>query len=150
MPHSSVAVRMKISFSSSRILRDCCNGRTIDEIGQERSDKADSDAERRPGIRPGMQLVAGGPGRDDGRDHQRAMRQIEYAGDAENQRETRGAKRVERTDREAVDQDLPEHRASDHARKARRPIQEISPLAAAGGENYEAADQLLISWLRRA
>ena len=29
MPHSRVAVRMKISFSSSRILRVCWRGRTI-------------------------------------------------------------------------------------------------------------------------
>ena len=132
MPQSSVAVRMKISFSSSRILRDLLQRPDDQEIGEKRGGKADTDAEHRPGIGSGMQIVAGSPGRDNGRHHQRAVRQVEYAGDAEDQGKSRGAQRVERTDREAVDQDLPEHHA--HAPNSR---QEISPLAAAGGENYE-------------
>src|SRR5208282_1208244 len=106
MPQSSVAVRMKISFSSSRILRERCKGRTNDEIGEKRGGKSNEHANRRSGIRPGVQIVAGGPGGDNGRDHQRAMGQVEDAGDTENQSEARRAERVQRTDRETVDQDL--------------------------------------------
>ena len=137
MPHSSVAVRMKISFSSSRILRAELQRPHHDEIGEERGDKTDRHAERRADIGPGVQIVAGGPGGDDGRHHQRAMRQIEHAGNAENKRKPRGAERVERTDREAVDQDLPEQRHQITLRKRAGPIQENSPLAGAGGEYYE-------------
>ncbi len=65
-----------------------------DEIGEQRGGKADADAERRTGIGADMQIVARRPGRDDGRDHQRAMGQIEDAGDAENQSKARGAERI--------------------------------------------------------
>jgi hypothetical protein len=59
-----------------------------------------------------VEIVAGRPGGDHRRHHQRAVREIEHAGDAEDQRKTRGAERVKRTDRETVDQDLPEHHGS--------------------------------------
>jgi hypothetical protein len=55
-----------------------------------------------------MQIVAGSPCRDDRRDHQCTMRQIEDAGDAEDQGKAHCSKRIERADRKTVDQDLPE------------------------------------------
>ena len=58
-----------------------------------------------------MQLADGGPGRHRGGDHDRAVRQVEHAGHAEDQGEAGGAQRIERADGEAVDQDLPEQHA---------------------------------------
>ena len=86
-----------------------------DEVGEERGYKAYANAKRRAGVGTGMQIVAGGPGCDDGCNHQRAVGQIKDAGDAENQSKARGAERVQRTDRKAVDQDLPEQHCLDHA-----------------------------------
>ncbi len=83
-----------------------------DEVGDEGGNKSGRHPDRRAGIGADMQIVAGGPGGDHGGDHQRAMGQIENAGDAEDQGKSGGAERVQRTDRKTVDQDLPEqHRA---------------------------------------
>ena len=132
MPQSSVAVRMKISFSSSRIFRVCWSGRTIREIGEHGQDEPDEDADARAEIAADAKIAARDPGGDGGRDHERAVREVEHAGHAEDQGEAGGAERIERADREAVDEDLPEeHRsgpivARDPFRQNKRKAPELS------------------------
>ena len=113
MPHSSVAVRMKISFSASAIRGERWIGPHGDEVGGEREHDADGDAaERRRRRGPRCSSPAERPRGDRGGDHDRAVREVEHAGDAEDQREAGRTQRVERADGEAVDQDLPEEHAS--------------------------------------
>ena len=72
------------------------------------SRRRDDHAEDRAEIAADSQAARADPGGDRRGDHQRAVRKIEHAGNAEDQREARRAQRIERGDREAVDQDLPE------------------------------------------
>jgi hypothetical protein len=78
------------------------------KISEQGRDKTDSDTEHRSRVSSHVQIVAGSPGRDNGRHHQGAMRQIEHTGNAEDKRKSGCAERIERTNREAIDQDLPE------------------------------------------
>ena len=82
-------------------------------VGQKREQERDDDADGGGEIGARAQIARSGPGGDGGRDHDRAMREVEHPGHAENEGEAGRAQGVERGDREAVDQDLPdEHRRS--------------------------------------
>ena len=90
-------------------LRD--GGRVLDRahdhpVGEEGAGEAGGDAGQCAQVRTGAERAGDPPGDDRGHHHDRAMRQVQHAGDAEDQREAGGAERVEAADREAVDQDL--------------------------------------------
>ena len=76
------------------------------EIGGEGRDQRRRDADQRAGIGVQMQHAGGGPGRHRRQHHDGAVRQVEHAGDAEDQGEAGGAERVQGADGKAVDQDL--------------------------------------------
>jgi hypothetical protein len=74
-----------------------------EEISEKRRDKTDGDTECCARVSTHVQIITGGPGGDDGGHHQSAMRQIEHTGNAEDERKSSCAKRIERTNREAID-----------------------------------------------
>ena len=94
MPQSSVPVRTKISVSSRGIARERLDRPHHDEIGRVGGGQAGQHADDRAAIDAGAQFSGGKPARDQrGDDHDAAMREIEHAGDAEDQREADRAER---------------------------------------------------------
>ena len=84
------------------------------------------------------------------RHHQRAMGEIEHAGDAEDEGETRGAERIERTDREAVDQDLPEHHGVKPRLRDTRRLPRKLPARGCGRGVSLSGRSCLVSWPSRS